>query len=269
MIIGFLGPSGTFSEEAASSLPGKHVAYDSIQDVMEALHNSNIDLAVVPIENSIEGPVGITMDLMAHEYFFYIQKEIILPIAHYLLINHDARIEDLKVIYSHSQALSQCRNYINQLDVSVRATESTALAAELIKGDISAGAIGNLKAAEIYHLKIAKKDIQDYINNTTRFLVLGSSKNRPTGKDKTSIVFSLPDDHPGGLYDVLGEFAKRGINLTKIESRPSKEKLGKYIFFLDFEGHQNNEIIGNVLNIIKSKVGYIKILGSYPNEGED
>jgi prephenate dehydratase len=269
MIIGFLGPSGTFTEEAANKVSGNYMAYNSIQDVLEALNKNKIDLGVVPIENSVEGSVGITLDSMAHDYSFNIQREIILPIRHYLLLNPDSKMDDLKQIYSHPQALSQCRHFIKKLGVSTRATESTAIAAKIIKGDKYSGAIGNLKLAEIYNLKIASKDIQDYSNNTTRFLVLGCEESLPTGKDKTSIVFSIPEDHPGGLYEILGEFAKRNINLSKIESRPSKERLGSYIFFLDFEGHITDEVIRNVLNIIKSKVGYVKILGSYPNEGED
>jgi prephenate dehydratase len=213
--------------------------------------------------------VGITLDLMAQEYSFQIKREIIHPISHHLLINKDDEIEDLEVVYSHLQALSQCRNFTKKLGFSTRPTESTAAAAEYIKGEKNAGAIGNLKAAEIYGLKVCQPNIQDYQNNTTRFLVLGWDENKPTGRDKTSIVFSLPDDRPGGLYDLLGEFAREEINLTKIESRPSKEKLGSYIFFLDFEGHQTDEVISNVLNNINTKVGYVKILGSYPNEGED
>ena len=125
------------------------------------------------------------------------------------------------------------------------------------------------RAADLYGLKIAAQDIQDYKDNSTRFIVVGKQDHEPTGHDKTSVVFSLIEDRPGGLYDVLGEFAKCNINLTKIESRPSKKKLGNYIFFIDFQGHKADKEVKNILNNIKNKISYVKILGSYPIEGDD
>jgi prephenate dehydratase len=139
----------------------------------------------------------------------------------------------------------------------------------MVKGKKNSAAIGTRRAAEIYGLKIAAKDIQDYENNVTRFIVIDKNDHERTGNDKTSIVFSILEDKPGGLYEILEVFAKNNINLTKIESRPSKEKLGSYIFFVDFEGHRTDKQIGNILNIIRSKLEYIKVLGSYPTEGED
>jgi prephenate dehydratase len=264
-----LGPNGTFTEEAASLIGDELLAFDSILDVLDAVETDGVDMGVVPIENSIEGPVGVTLDLLVHNYDLKIKREIIIPISHNLLINPNTHISDIKFVYSHIQALSQCRNFTEELEVVVNATPSTSAAAEMVKGKKNTAAIGTKRAAEIYGLKIIASDIQDYKNNVTRFVVLSKKDHEPTGKDKTSIIFSIMEDKPGGLYEILGIFADYSINLTKIESRPSKEKLGRYIFFVDFNGHRTDEQIGYILNIIRSKVGYMKVLGSYPAEGED
>jgi prephenate dehydratase len=267
--IGFLGPSGTFTEEAASKLKGELVPFESIVDVLDAVDRGKVDWGVVPIENSIEGPVGMTLDLMAHEYDLKIRNEITLPVSHNLLVNHGADTDSITTVYSHIQALSQCRKFLDDLKVVVHATPSTSAAAELVQGRIDTAAVGTTRAASIYGLKVAAMDIQDYENNVTRFVVLDQVDHPRTGKDKTSIVLFLKEDKPGGLYGILGEFAMKDVNLTKIESRPSKEKLGSYIFFIDFEGHRDDPVIKNIINIIKIKVDYIKILGSYPTEGAD
>lgn len=224
---------------------------------------------IVPIENSIEGPVGLTLDLLAHKINLNIEGELIIPINHNLLVDEDnydniIDINTIKDVYSHSQALAQCQNFLENHNMKTHFTLSTAAAAKSIKGKIGVGAIGTLKAAELYGLKAIDKNIQDIKNNQTRFIVLSKDQTEISGNDKTSILFSLFDDNPGGLHDILGIFAKNNINLTKIESRPSKEGLGKYIFFVDFEGHKNEDIVENILNTIEEKVSYLKILGSYP-----
>jgi len=219
---------------------------------------------VVPIENSVEGPVGLTLDLLVHRFNLKIEREIIISINHNLLSKHDTNIEDIQDVYSHSQALAQCQNYLETRNIKPHFTLSTAAAAKSITEMKNAAAIGTLKVAELYDLKVIDKNIQDINNNKTRFVVLSKNNTEITGNDKTSIAFSLFDDNPGGLHDILGIFAKNNVNLTKIESRPSKEGLGKYIFFVDFEGHQNGKKPKNVLNIIKTKTSFIKILGSYP-----
>ena len=269
MKIGYFGPAGTFTEEAASHLKGELVPYDTIPEVFEAVHTGEVDRGVVPIENSIEGSVGVTLDLLAHQYLLKIKQEIILPINHNLLINKDADLNDVEIVYSHYQPLSQCRMFLEKMGVRTQSTRSTAAAAEMIVNDMKAAAIGTRRAAELYGLKIAAENIQDHANNMTRFVVVDQEDHAPTGNDKTSAVLCLSKDKPGGLYDILGEFASERINLTKIESRPSKEKLGSYIFFVDMEGHHRDIKIMNVINRIQSKVGYIKILGSYPQEGDD
>ncbi len=237
--------------------------------MLDAVENDEINVGVVPIENSIEGPVGVTLDLLVHDYDLKIKEEIIIPISHNLLINTDADIGDIKFVYSHIQALSQCRKFTEKLGLVANSTSSTSSAAEMIKGKKDSAAIGTKRAGEIYGLKIAATNIQDYKNNVTRFVVINKTDHEKTGKDKTSIVFSIMDDKPGRLYKILEVFADNNINLTKIESRPSKEKLGSYIFFVDFEGHRADKKIGNILNNIRSNLGYIKVLGSYPTEGED
>lgn len=267
--IGFLGPPGTYAEEAASDIPGELIPFDSIMEVLDAVKSKNIDIGVVPIENSVEGPVGITLDLLAHDYDLKIRNEIILPVSHNLLVNEGSEIEDIDTIYSHMQALSQCRKFIENMGAKPVATPSTSGAACMALDNGNAAAIGTMRAAEIYGLKIAKSNIQDYEHNSTRFVVLGRHDHVPTGHDKTSAIFSIINDRPGGLYEVLGEFAREDINLTKIESRPSKKKLGKYIFFIDFQGHREDKKIKNVLNTIKNKISYVRILGSYPIEEDD
>ncbi|MGZ7066725.1 MAG: prephenate dehydratase [Methanobacterium sp.] len=267
--IGFLGPSGTYAEEAASKIDGELIPFESIMEVMEALKQKNVNLGVIPIENSIEGSVGLTLDLLVHDYDLKIIGEIILPISHKLLINPKSGIEDIETVYSHGQALSQCRKFIENMNFKPIAASSTSMAAEMARGQKNAAAIGTGRAADLYGLKIAAENIQDYDENLTRFIILGRHLHEPTGHDKTSIVFSMNEDRPGGLYEVLGAFAKCNVNLTKIESRPSKKKLGKYIFFIDFQGHTANIEVKNILNSIKNKVSYVKILGSYPIEGDD
>ncbi len=267
--IGFLGPAGTYAEEAASRIDGKLIPFDSIMEVMDAVNKENVEIGVVPIENSIEGPVGVTLDLLAHDYDLKIRGEIILPISHNFLLNHESSIEDIEIVYSHGQALSQCRKFIEKMGAKPVATPSTSGAAEMVKGKKNAAAIGTARAAKLQGLKIAANDIQDYKDNSTRFIVIGKHDMEPTGHDKTSVVFSLVEDRPGGLYDILGAFAKCNINLTKIESRPSKKKLGNYIFFIDFQGHAADKEVKNILNNIKNKISYIKILGSYPMLGDD
>ena len=219
---------------------------------------------VVPIENSIEGPVGLTLDLLVHKFNLKIEREIIIPINHNLLSREDTDIENISDVYSHSQAIAQCQNYLELKNMKPHFTLSTAAAARSIGEIENAAAIGTLKVAELYDLKVIDRNIQDINNNKTRFVVLSKNNNEITGNDKTSILFSLFDDNPGGLHDILGVFAKDNINLTKIESRPSKEGLGKYIFFVDFEGHQDDKKLKNVLNIIKTKTSFTKVLGSYP-----
>ena len=262
--ISFLGPKGTFTHQVANMIGDDLLPYCTIPAVMESVGKCETSFGVVPIENSIEGPVGITLDSLAHDFDLKIYKEIIIPINQNLIVNNDAYIEDIENVYSHSQALSQCSKFLAKFNFKPHYAVSTANAVKNIIGDKSKAAIGNVKAAEIYGLKILKENIQDTDNNETRFVVISNSDHDSTGRDKTSIIFSIYEDEPGGLYDILGIFKKNNINLTKIESRPSKAGLGKYMFFIDFVGHRKDSIIGNILDDIKENTYFFKVLGSYP-----
>lgn len=231
---------------------------------MESVANSECEYGVVPIENSIEGPVGITLDSLAHKFDLKIYKEIIISINQNLIVNPGSKIEDIKEVYSHAQALAQCRDFVNNNNIQPHYSVSTARAAKDIIGDKTKAAIGNKKIVELYGLEILESNIQDMDNNETRFVVVSKNDHKMTGKDKTSIIFSIYEDKPGGLYKILGIFEKDNINLTKIESRPSKKGLGKYLFFVDFNGHIEDETVQNILNEIEENTYFLKVLGSYP-----
>ena len=231
---------------------------------MESIASNQCNKGVVPIENSIEGSVGITLDSLAHKYDLNIVGEIILPINQNLIVNPGVKLEDIEDVYSHAQAIAQCQEFISSNNIQPHYSVSTARAAKSIIGEKSKAAIGNAKSAELYGLEILKANIQDVSNNETRFVVLSKEETQPTGRDKTSIIFSIYEDRPGMLYKILGIFEKHHINLTKIESRPSKEGLGKYLFFADFNGHQKDETIKDIIRQIDDNTYFLKVLGSYP-----
>ena len=263
-IVSFLGPKGTFSHEAASILGHDLVPFCTIPAVMESVESGQCAKGIVPIENSIEGPVGITLDSLAHEFDLNIIGEIVISINQNLIVNPGSKIEDIEDVYSHQQAISQCQSFISKHSLRPHYTVSTASAAKSIVGDKSKAAIGHVKSAELYDLEILESNIQDIDNNATRFVVLSKEETAPTGNDKTSIIFSIYEDHPGALYNILGIFEKYNINLTKIESRPSKQGLGKYLFFVDFYGHYKEDIIKKIIMDIDDDTYFFKVLGSYP-----
>ena len=262
--ISFLGPKGTFTYQVALRLSDNPTAYSTIPEVMKSVKSGETSYGVVPIENSIEGPVGITLDSLAHDFDLKIYDEIIIPINQNLIANNDAELSDINDVYSHAQAIAQCSKFITANNLRSHYAISTANAVQGIVGDKSKAAIGNVKAAELYNLKILKANIQDTDNNETRFIVISKNTHQPTGSDKTSIIFSIYEDEPGGLYKILGIFYKNNINLTKIESRPSKKGLGKYLFFVDFYGHINDESIQKIIDEIDENTYFLKVLGSYP-----
>lgn len=231
---------------------------------MESVVNDECSFGVIPIENSIEGPVGITLDSLAHKFDLKIYNEIIIPINQNLIVNPGCTMEDIEDVYSHAQAIAQCQEFIRENKIQPHYAISTARAAKDIIGDNSKAAIGNSKIVELYGLEILQSNIQDVDNNETRFVVVSKKDHEMTGKDKTSIIFSIYEDKPGGLYNILGIFEKNNINLTKIESRPSKKGLGKYLFFVDFNGHKDDELIQNILEEIDNHTYFLKVLGSYP-----
>ena len=263
-LISFLGPMGTFSHEAASLLGDDLVPFCTIPAVMESIDSGQCMKGIVPIENSIEVPVGITLDALAHEFDLNIVGEIVISINQNLIVNPGSQIGDIKDVYSHQQAISQCQNFIRKHNVQPHYAVSTASAAKSIVGDKSKAAIGHIKSAELYDLEILESNIQDVDNNATRFVVLSKEETEPTGNDKTSIIFSIYEDRPGSLYNILGIFQKYHINLTKIESRPSKQGLGKYLFFVDFYGHYKEDVIKKIIMDIDDNTYFFKVLGSYP-----
>ncbi len=218
---------------------------------------------VVPIENSTEGSVNRTLDMFI-ESDVKICGEIMMRISHDLL-SLDGRPEGIHKIYSHSQALGQCKKWLrkNYPFVPLIETVSTAKAAQMATEDSSAGAIASSLAARLYGLKVLKSQIEDYYHNYTRFLILNRQSAERTGKDKTSILFSI-SHAPGTLYQVLKHFSERGINLTKIESRPVRDRAWEYVFFIDFEGHVKDDSIKELLAELEKSVLFLKVLGSYP-----
>lgn len=275
MKVGYLGPEGTFCEEASLKYKGRIegksielIPYDTTHDLLHAVNQGKLQEGVVPIENSIEGTVGVVLDVLVKEVDLKIKQEIILPITHYLLVRKNIKLSDITDVISHPQAIEQCREYLqkNLKKAKIHLAHSTANAAFQVanadKKDKFA-AIGTKAAAKLYGLKVIASNINAK-DNQTRFIVLANQDHKKTGKDKTSIVFSTIKDKPGSLHDILGEFAIRNINLTKIESRPSKKALGDYYFFIDMEGHRTDKAIADTFSEIKQKVSFKKVLGSYP-----
>ncbi|MCS3924701.1 prephenate dehydratase [Methanosalsum natronophilum] len=282
MIIGVLGPEGSFSQKASNLWHDKCDIdtislnyYGDIPDVFQAAIKKEIDVGIVPVENSIEGSVGITLDEL-FENPIKIIGEVIVPIHHCLVSKGD--LEDIKIILSHPQAIAQCRCFLKKYfnETEIRTTGSTSHAAKLANEFNEMAAIASSESAENYGLNVLIKDVQDRKNNFTRFIAISSSQNKQLMKTifydssnkknnifKTSLIFYLENDHPGALYNILGEFATRNINLTKIESRPSKKALGDYIFYIDLSGHIDNDKVRDAINSVSKKVNEIKLLGSY------
>jgi prephenate dehydratase len=268
--IGYLGPKGTFSHEAmkkyTGQLPYASVDYPSIPDIFAAMQSGQIDEAIVPIENSIEGAVSATMDMISQESGPMIKAEMVIPVREHLLAKKGTDISKIRYVISHPQPLGQCRKFLSEkLPYALtKASYSTAAAAEEVaagSGDMAA--IGSGTAAEVYGLEIIQEDIQDHKNNLTRFIVLGRNDAPRTGNDKTSLLFST-EDKPGSLYRILDIFNLWDINMTRIESRPAKNMLGRYVFFVDILGHREDEDLRDALTMVKRKTSFLKILGSYP-----
>lgn len=268
--VGFLGPKGTFSHEALEMCYQDEkvnaIEYVTINEVIEAVEKDEIQECIVPIENSIEGSVNTTLDTLSKSIDLQIIKELVISISNNLIIKKGTKLENVKYILTHPQPSGQCREYINKNfpNAQIVYTNSTAEGVKLLcEKDDSYAAIGTKKAAEIFNLEIAQSDIQDNNNNKTRFVVLSKNNSTQIENCKTSIIFSA-DDKPGSLYKILNIFSLWDINLTKIESRPQKDELGKYIFFVDLEGHIGDSDVNDALTMIKRKASLYKFLGSYP-----
>lgn len=275
--VAFLGPSGTFTEEALLSQADLAAAgrapLASIPDVVAAVERGDHDLGMVPIENSIEGSVAITLDTLAFESELLIQREVDLPISLNLFVKPGTGLDDVKTVLSYPHAIAQCRQWLNRKlpGVNVVAANSTAEAAQRVSRSKRSdqAAIGNALAAELYGLDTLASDIEDHPENQTRFVVVGRGVPAPTGHDRTSIVCFQRHDRPGSLLGILQEFAARSLNLTKVESRPTKQSLGDYCFFVDFEGHVSDELVADCLRAVQATKAGVKFLGSYPVAGQE
>lgn len=265
MKVAFLGPQATFTHVAAMQQFGfsaQLVPQKSISAVFEDVERGRAHYGVVPVENSTEGVVSHTLDMFIDSNL-KINAEILLEVSHDLL-SRTGSMEGIKRIVSHPQALAQCRSWLeeNLPDVQLVDVGSTALAAQMVAEDDTMAAIASEAAANLYGLKVVKKKIEDNPNNFTRFLVVGMKNPAKSGHDKTSLMFRIKDE-PGILYRMLEPFSKRNINLAKIESRPLKKKAWEYIFFLDLEGHIDDEIISAAVDDLGQYCEFVKVLGSY------
>ncbi|SDJ96651.1 prephenate dehydratase [Natronincola ferrireducens] len=268
MKLGYLGPEGSYSYTAAKYYAPNHmlVGMKTFKEIITAVEEGKLEEGILPIENSTEGAVTQVMDALMKTETSKIQGELILRVRHNLLSIGEA-IEEINYVLSHPQALEQCREFfaVNYPHMTLIPCESSSTACQIAKEKgRQYAAIANSWAGENNGLKTLCKDIQDNVNNQTRFIIIGKESILPTGKDKTSIAFSFHDDYPGSLYSILKEFAEEKINLTRIESRPAKIELGKYIFYIDFQGHQKDTRCQGVLNRIEKNINKLKVFGSYP-----
>ncbi|MCD6570558.1 MAG: prephenate dehydratase [Deltaproteobacteria bacterium] len=266
--VAYLGPVGSYTHQATDKIfkyDAILMALPTIEDVFQEVISSRAVLGVVPVENSTEGMVSQTLDLMISSSL-YISKEIMLPIQHALLSK--APLNNIHKVFSHAQAIAQCRHWlkVNLAGVKIIETSSTSDAALAACKHESSAAIASTHAATIYGLNIIASNINDYPNNITRFWVVSRNMASPSGRDKTSFIITL-DNVPGALHKAIGSFARQSINLTKIESRPSKKGAWEYIFFIDIQGNLKDKPVIKALSELKGCTKDIIILGSYP-EGE-
>ncbi len=268
--VGYLGPAGTFTEEALdfSGLPFQEtLPFTTVEEAILAADRGEADCAFVPIENSIEGSVNATLDALAFDVEMFIQRELVMPIRHLLVAKPGTDIATISTVASHPQATAQCRRNLQKLlprarIIAANSTAEAALAAAGSGGE--AAAICNGLAAELYGLAVLEEDLEDHPGNVTRFVLLGKQSMPPSGDDKSSMVCFIHADQPGSLLQILQEFAYRYINLSKIESRPTKKSLGDYVFFIDSDGHVEEEPLASALKCLNCKLRRVKLLGSYP-----
>ena len=274
--LGYLAPPGTYTEEATERYDPRadRIPFPTFKTIIEAVRVGEVDEGVTPIENSLEGAVVDTLDLLIEENTLQIKQEIMVPILHCLLIKPNTLAKDINTIYSHPQALGQCRRFLehNYPNAQLLPSLSTAAAVEQMQSsDSPAAAIASQRAGDLYGAKVLEADIQDQPGNTTRFVVWAQEDHAPTGHDKTSICFEFDEaqgtrvgETPGLLYEVVSEFAQRGISMAKIESRPAKREMGRYFFLVDLLGHRQDVALGEALENIRKVTSTLKIFGSYP-----
>ncbi len=265
--IAYFGPSATYTHLAARRKFGSSSEYlpeSTIKEVFEAVFRGKVNYGVVPIENSTEGIVNYTLDMFMDSDLM-IASEIMLEISHNLM-SKTGKKKDVKKIYSHPQPKAQCRSWLerNFPGVPIIDEMSTAAAAKRVAKNSASAAVASELAASVYGLKFIEKGIEDNKRNVTRFLIISRDSPGKTGRDKTSIMFSIKDK-PGALFLILNPFAKNKINMTKIESRPSKRKAWEYIFFVDLEGHIEDKTVEKAINEVQKECLFFKVLGSYPS----
>jgi len=269
MTIAYLGPAGSWSEQAALLYGGPQAALlplKSFPGVVSAVETGLADVGVLAVENSLEGAVTTTLDLLIHETRLQIKAEVVVPIRYVLTARPGTRVDEITVLRSHPQALGQCRRFIERClpNVTTVASLSTSGAIAEALADEHGAALSSLRAAELNPVEILARDIQDRDTNATRFVVIGRDDAAPTGDDKTSLCFSVEDNRPGALIEVLKYLADAGINMTKVESRPAGDQLGLYIFLVDLEGHRVDPKVAEVLRKMQTGSDLFKIFGSYP-----
>ncbi len=273
----YLGPEATFTHEALltqDDLAGADlVPLNSITAVLEAVADGSFELGFVPIENAIEGTVSETVDGLIHDVDLHIQREVVMDIHLHLMARPGTDLGDIASVASYPHALAQCYKFLARElpEAEQRVTNSTADAARQLgeSGGSDQAAIAPRLAAERYGLVVVAEDVEDHPENQTRFLLLARSKvPRATGHDKTSIVCFQRADHPGSLHGIVGQFAARNINLTKLESRPTKRGLGDYCFVIDLSGHVGDEVVADCLRDLHADLAGVKFLGSYPAAGK-
>src|SRR5262245_8557381 len=275
--VGFLGPHGTFAEEAlltqADLAAGEAVPFRDVPHVITAVERGDVDLGIVPIENSIEGSITVTLDTLAFDTELLVQREVDLPVSLHLCARPGTKFSDITTVISHPNPLGQTRLWMakNLPDAVAVAANSTAEAAQQVARSKKPGlaSIGTVAGARHAGLEVLASEIEDHPENLTRFVIVGHGIPAPSGHDKTSVVCFQRQDRPGSLLAILQEFAARAINLTKLESRPTKQSLGDYCFFIDFEGHLDDELVADCLRNLAAKQAKVKFLGSYPVAGAD
>jgi prephenate dehydratase len=275
--VAFLGPPGTFTEEAlltqADLAALELVPLRSIPDVIAATEAGEVDLGFVAIENSIEGTVNVSIDALIFEHDLLIQREVVLPVSLNVCALPGTAIGDIRKVVTFPHVVGQCRRFFARElpGVEIVAATSTAEAARAVRdaAEPATAAVGTSLAAKLYGLEVLAADIEDHPENETRFVLLAiDAIPAPTGHDKSTIVCFQHADRPGSLLAILQEFAARAINLSKLESRPTKQSLGDYCFIIEFDGHLDDELVADCLRDLRSKLADVKFLGSYPAAGE-
>ena len=266
--VGYLGPPGTFGEQAAYTYDpqAEHVPLSSNAGVVDAVADGRVEEGVAPIENSLDGAVNETLDALIRNEGVFVRGEFVLAVEQNLVAAPGTRLDDIVIVMSHPSALGQCTGFLQRTlpNARLEAALSTAAAVQDAVKQRGAAGIGTRRAAELAGGEIIAAGIQDVANNKTRFLVLAQSDAAPSGDDKTSIAFTVAHDRPGTLLGVLQELASRGINLTRIESRPSREDIGIYVFLIDFQGHRQDAAVAEAIAAVQTRAHYFRLLGSYP-----